>query len=118
MGRVFLMLNEWKGSVTQQNVDASVNVWGFVPNVSEIQVREGTVTTPGRVLWTSTVGILVRDSTWNNGRELFGGPATWSDFWDRLNTGQAFFEVHSSNGTTVSAALRQVSSSPFSPSCT
>ena len=117
-GRVFLAVNEWRGSVTQQNVIASVNVWGFVPTVSNLQVREGTPASPGSILWKSSNGYLVRDSTWNTGIDLFEGPGNWTDMWNLLAQGRAFLEVHPVSGDSVSAALSQVSSSPFSPSCT
>src|SRR5437867_9222711 len=55
-GRVFLMLNEWRGSMSQQNVIASVAIRGFVSRVSEIHVHEGAPANPGRLLLRSVSG--------------------------------------------------------------
>lgn len=117
-GRIYLGLNEWQGSVAQQNVVASVNIVGFLPAVSEIVVREGTPATPGRALWSTSTGILVRDSVWNASQVLFEGPATWSDFWNALDTGHAYLEVHSPTDATVSGGLRQAHGGTFTPACT
>ncbi len=117
-GRVFLMLNEWRGSISQQNVIASVNIRGFVSTVSEIHVHEGRLGDSGRVLLKLANGYLVGDSAWKTGMELFAGPASWGDLWSLLNSGRGYFEVHSSSGDSVSAALGQASISDFAPSCT
>lgn len=117
-GRIFIGLNEWRGSVTQQNVSGSVNVQGFVSAVSEIHVHEGTPANPGRLLWKTSNGYLVRDTLWNVYTDFFAGPASWADFWSALGGGHAYFEVHSPSGGSVTGALRQESVSAFSPSCT
>ena len=117
-GRIFVLLNEWRGSTSQQNVIASVRVRGFVSAVSEIHVHQGTPAAPGRVLWKSTVGYLAGDSVWNTYLDLFAGPASWSDFWTALDEGRAYFELHAPSGESVSGGLRQLGASPFRPSCT
>jgi len=117
-GRIFVGLNEWRGSLAQQNVDASVTVKGFAPAVSEIHVHEGTPASPGRLLWKTDHGYLVGDSVWNAYRDLFQGPASWADFWSALDEGRAYFEVHSPSGASVTGAMRQESVSAFSPACT
>ena len=117
-GRIFIELNEWRGSAAQQSVSASVNVQGFVSAVSEIHVHEGTPATPGRLLWKTGNGLLVRDTVWNVHTDLFAGPASWADFWSALDGGRAYFEVHSPSGASVTGALRQESVSAFTPSCT
>ena len=116
-GRIFLELNEWRGAISQQNVIASVNVRGFVSAVSKLHVHAGTPANPGRVLWESTSGYLVGDSIWRTGIILFEGPGPWSDLWTLLEGGGAYLEVHSPSDS-ISGGIRQVSSSPFSPSCT
>jgi hypothetical protein len=117
-GRVALMLNEWRGSTSQQNVIASVNIRGFVSTVSELHVHEGQPGDAGRVLLKLANGYLVGDSAWKTGIELFAGPASWGDLWGLLNGGRGYLEVHSSSGDSVSAALGQASVSDFAPSCT
>ena len=117
-GRIFIGLNEWRGSQAQQNVSASVNVQGFTSAVREIHVHEGTPATPGRLLWKTSNGYLVRDTVWNAYTDLFAGPASWTDFWSALDDGRAYFEVHSPSGASVTGALRQESVSAFSPACT
>jgi hypothetical protein len=117
-GRIFIDLNEWRGSLAQQNVSASVNVQGFLSAVSEIHVHEGTPANPGRLLWKTGNGFLVRDTVWNVYTDLFAGPASWADFWSALDGGRAYFEVHSPSGASVTGALRQESVSAFTPSCT
>jgi len=116
-GQVFLELNEWRGSASQQSVLASANVWGFVSGVSEIHVHEGAPGNTLRLLWKSANGYLVRDSIWSTGIDPFGGPAAWADVCNALNEGRGYVEVHSPTGDSVSAGLRQTSISPFSPSC-
>ena len=117
-GRIFIELNEWRGSAAQQSVSASVNVQGFVSAVSEIHVHEGTPANPGRLLWKTSNGFLVRDTLWNAYTDLFAGPASWADFWSALAGGRAYFEVHTPSGASVTGALRQESVSAFTPSCT
>ena len=117
-GSVILLLNEWRGSVSQQSVEAGVNVQGFVPAVSEIHVRAGTPANPGRVLWRTDHGYLVRDTIWNSYRDLFAGPGTWADMWNLLDAGEAYFEVHSPAGDSAAAGLRQETATGFTPSCT
>jgi len=117
-GRVFLSLNEWRGGIEQQSVIASVNIVGFVPEVSEVHVHAGSPANPGKILWSSHTGLVIRDSVWNNFNELFGGPASWSEFWDSLNAGRAFIEVHSASGASASGGLRQEQIDGFSKSCT
>jgi hypothetical protein len=117
-GRIFIGLNEWRGSDDQQNVSASVNVQGFLSAVSEIHVHEGTPANPGRLLWKTSNGFLVRDTLWNVYTELFAGPASWADLWSALDGRRAYFEVHSPSGASVTGALRQESVSAFTPSCT
>ena len=117
-GSVFLSINEWRGSITQQSIIARVNIVGFVPDVSELHVHAGSPANPGRILWRSSAGILVRDSVWQDFGELFAGPSTWGDFWRALEEGRAFIEVHSASGGSASAGLRQEHIEPFSRSCT
>jgi len=117
-GRVFLMLNEWRGSMSQQNVIASVAIRGFVSRVSEIHVHEGAPANPGRLLLRSVSGYLVGDSAWKTGIDLFAGPASWQDLWTRLDDGDAYFEIHSPSGDSISAGLGQAAISDFWPSCT
>jgi len=117
-GGISLMLNEWRGSVTQQGVIAFVRVRGFVSGVSKLHIHEGTPANPGRTLWESANGYLAGDSVWQTGINPFEGPGPWSDLWNLLESGGAYFEIHSPVGDSISAGLLQVSSSPFSPSCT
>lgn len=117
-GSVSLLLNEWRGSITQQNVIARVNIVGFVPGVSELHVHAGSPASPGRLLWRSSAGILVRDSVWQDFGEIFAGPATWGDLWSALDEGRAFIEVHSASGASASAGVRQEHIETFSRSCT
>ena len=117
-GRIFVGLNEWRGSISQQSLSASVKVKGFVPAVSEIHVHEGTPANPGRLLWKTGHGYIVGDTIWNAYLDLFPGPASWADFWSALDEGRAYFEVHSPAGDSVTGALRQLSVSPFTPACT
>ena len=117
-GRIFVGLNEWRGSDSQRNVVASVTVKGFATAVSEIHVHEGTPAAPGRLLWSTSHGYLVGDTIWNAYTDLFHGPAPWSDFWGALDAGHAYFEVHTPTGGSVTGALRQQSVSPFAPACT
>jgi hypothetical protein len=117
-GGVSLMLNQWRGSVTQQGVIASVNVRRFVTAVGKLHIHEGTPGNPGRTLWESANGYLAGDSAWHTGINPFEGPGPWSDLWNLLESGGAYFEIHSSVGEAIPASLRQLSSSPFSPSCT
>jgi len=117
-GRIFLMLNEWRGSSPQLSTIVSVKVKGFVSSVSEVDVLEGTPAQPGRLLWSRTTGLLVGDTTWNGGPDLFAGPASWTELWTLLDRGTAFFEVRSSSGASVSGGLRKQESTPFSPACT
>jgi hypothetical protein len=117
-GRAFLLLSEWRGSIEQQNVHASVTIAPFMTGVREVHVHAGTPTNPGRLLWRSTTGSVVGDSIWNLYGELFAGPGTWSDFWNQLDRGSAFLEVHSATGDSVTAGLRQTNADPFTHSCT
>ena len=117
-GSVTLLLFELRGGDEQQSVNARVNIVGFVPDVSEIHVHQGSPANPGRILWSSRSGFLVRDSVWQNFGELFGGPATWSDLWDSLNAGHAFIDVHSASGASAAAGLRQEQIEAFSKACT
>jgi hypothetical protein len=117
-GRIFVGLNEWRGSISQQSLSASVKVQGFVPAVSEIHVHEGTPANPGRLLWKTGHGYIVGDTIWNAYLDLFPGPASWADFWSALDEGRAYFEVHSPTGDSVTGALRQLSVSPFTRACT
>ena len=117
-GSVYLLVNEWRGSITQQSIIARVNIVGFVAGVSELHVHAGSPANPGRLLWRSSAGILVRDSIWQNFGEIFAGPATWGDLWSALDEGRAFIEVHSASGASASAGLRQEHIEPFSRSCT
>lgn len=116
-GRIDIMLNETRGGISALGVIASVKIKGFTVGVTDIEVRAGTPNAPGRVLWRSRGGMFAGDSIWfDNGQ--FAGPGEWSDFWDSLNDGRAYFVVHSPSGSSFAAGLRQTTSSGFSPACT
>jgi hypothetical protein len=116
-GRVFVGLLEDSGVYPQQSLNVSVNVWGFMSTVSALHIHAGTPGNPGALLWSTNQGLLIRDSTWNTGSILFGGPGQWSDLWTKLADGQAYFEVHSSTGDSASAVLGQTSFNGFHPAC-
>src|SRR6185312_14499132 len=90
-GGISLMLNEWRGSVTQQGVIAFVRVRGFVSGVSKLHIHEGTPANPGRTLWESANGYPAGDSVWQTGINPFEGPGPWSDLWNLLESGGAYF---------------------------
>lgn len=118
-GVVFVQLGEQKGAGSQQIVGLSLNVWGFADSVESVQLRQKSGSAAGRLLFSTSSGYLVRDSVWNGYPVPYGGPLSWDDFWDTMNDGNAYVELHPANGKPViKGIIGLLSSSNFQPSCT
>jgi hypothetical protein len=100
-------------------VGVSLNVWGFADSVETVELHQKSGSNAGRLLFSTSSGYLVRDSVWNGYPVPYAGPLSWDDFWNTLNAGNAYVELHPANGkSVVKGALGVVSSSGFQPACT
>jgi hypothetical protein len=115
-GAVFLGLNEFRGGAAQQSLHVAVNSLGVLDSVTAVHIHQGTPTNPGPLLWQSTQGFRLGDSIFND-TELFQGPGSWADLWNVLDQGGGYVEALSPTDSAP-AGLRQVSKTPFGPTCT
>jgi hypothetical protein len=118
-GRIYLSLDQSKGRGAHEQVTVSVNIWSFAGSVDAVHVHEKSGSNAGRILFSTSSGLLVRDSVWNGYPQLYPGPVSWQDLWDVLEDGNAYLEVHPANGgAAVRGQLSLARSRGYQPSCT
>ncbi len=118
-GRIYFSLDETRGVDVQRQVTVSVNVWSFADSVADVHVHERTGSRAGRLLFSTSSGLLVRDSVWNGYPQLYSGPVSWSELWEALEDDNAYLEVHPAEGQAASIGrLTLVRTRGFQPSCT
>ena len=118
-GRIYFSLDEGRGPDAFRQVTVSVNVWSFADSVEEIHVHEREGSRAGRLLFSTSAGLLVRDSVWNGYPQQYSGPVSWSDLWEALEDDNAYLEVHPGPGQDATRGrLSLVRTRGFQPSCT
>ena len=118
-GIVFVSLDQQSGNGAQEQVSIALNVWGFADSVAAVELRQKTGSKAGRLLFSTSSGYLVRDSVWNGYPVPYIGPLSWDEFWNTMNAGNAYVELHPGNGLpVVKGALGLVRSIGFQPACT
>ena len=118
-GRIYVSLDQTKGSGSSRQVSVSLNVWGFADSVDVIHIHEGSGSREGRLLYSTSAGYLVRDSVWNGYPQEYLGPVSWEDFWDTLEDETAYLELHPANGRQpVRGRLTLSRKRGYQPGCT
>jgi hypothetical protein len=118
-GRIYLSLDQGRGAGAFEQVTIGLNVWGMVDSVDQVHVHRATGPEAGRTLYTTSAGYMVRDSVWNGYPQQFTGAVSWEDFWEILEQGDAYLEIHpGGSATPVRGRLTLSRSRGFQPSCT
>ncbi len=118
-GRVYVSLDQGRGVDPFQQITISANVWDFVDTVDVAHIHQGAGSPAGGTIFSTSSGSMVRDSVWNGFPQAFPGPGSWQDFWDTLEAGGAYLELHTGDSRPpVRARLTLSRSSGFQPSCT
>ncbi len=118
-GRIYLSLDETRGVTVSKQVTVSVNVWSFADSVADVHVHERTGSRARRLLFSTSSGLLVRDSVWNGYPQQYSGPVSWSELWEALEGDNAYLEVHPRPGqAAVTGRLTLARTRGFQPSCT
>jgi hypothetical protein len=91
----------------------------MVDSVADVHVHKATGSESGKLLFSTRSGYMVRDSVWNGYPQAFSGPGSWDEFWDTLEAGNGYLEIHPADGLPpVSGRLTPANSRGFQPSCT
>jgi hypothetical protein len=118
-GRIYLSLDQGRGVDPFQQVTIALNVWGFADSVAQVHVHRATGRDAGRTLYSTSAGYMVRDSVWNGYPQQFASGTSWQEFWEILETGDAYLEIHpGGDGAPVRGRLTLSRTRGFQPSCT
>ncbi len=118
-GRIYFSLDQGRGVEAFEQVTIAVNVWGFTDTVDVIHVHRATGPEAGRTLFSTQNGYMVRDSVWNGYPTPYNGAVSWQNFWEILEQGDAYLEIHpGGSAVPVRARLTLARSRGFQPSCT
>jgi hypothetical protein len=118
-GRIYLSLDQGRGASAYEQVTIGLNVWNFVDSVDQVHVHRATGPEAGRLLYSTSSGYMVRDSVWNGYPQPFSGAVSWQDFWEILEQGDAYLEIHPGGAASpVRGRLTLSTTRGYQPSCT